>query len=155
MIREACVNDFEQISKLVSEVHQLHVSNRPDVYVDTSEPFTYDDFLQLLQEPNSKLFVIHSTDQVIVGYSILNILQTRSLAITKPSTYAYIDDLCISAACKHQGYGTRLFNYLKDYAKEQGATSLQLTVWEFNEPAIAFYESVGMKTRNRRLEINL
>ena len=73
----------------------------------------------------------------------------------KPSTIAYIDDFCISSSYQHQGYGAQLFDYLKEYAKEQGATSLQLTVWEFNEPAIAFYEKMGMSTRNRRLELPL
>lgn len=155
MIREATLNDFDKISNLVSEVHQLHVHHRPDVFVDLNQPFTYDDFLQLLQEPNSKLFVIEQTDQTIVGYSIINILKTRPLAIIKQSTFAYIDDFCIASHATHQGYGTKLFNYLKDYAKQQGATSLQLTVWEFNESAIAFYELMGMRTRNRRLELDL
>jgi len=27
-------------------------------------------------------------------------------------------------------------------------------VWKFNENAIKFYESLGMKTKNRRLEFN-
>ena len=140
MIRKASLNDYNQISKLVSEVHQLHVLNRPDVYLDLKQPFSYDSFLQLLEEPTSNLFVIENSNQNLIGYGIINFLKTRSLTIMKPSTIAYIDDFCISSSYQHQGYGAQLFDYLKEYAKEQGATSLQLTVWEFNEPAIAFYE---------------
>ena len=155
MIRKASLNDYNQISKLVSEVHQLHVLNRPDVYLDLKQPFSYDSFLQLLEEPTSNLFVIENSNQNLIGYGIINLLNTRSLTIMKPSTIAYIDDFCISSSYQHQGYGAQLFDYLKEYAKEQGATSLQLTVWEFNEPAIAFYEKMGMSTRNRRLELPL
>lgn len=36
-----------------------------------------------------------------------------------------------------------------------GAQSLQLTVWEFNKDALAFYTSLGMHTRNRRLELDV
>ena len=155
MIRKASLNDYNQISKLVSEVHQLHVLNRPDVYLDLKQPFSYDSFLQLLEEPTSNLFVIENSNQNLIGYGIINFLKTRSLTIMKPSTIAYIDDFCISSSYQHQGYGAQLFDYLKEYAKEQGATSLQLTVWEFNEPAIAFYEKMGMSMRNRRLELPL
>lgn len=155
MIRKASLNDYNQISKLVSEVHQLHVLNRPDVYLDLKQPFSYDSFLQLLEEPTSNLFVIENSNQNLIGYGIINLLKTRSLTIMKPSTIAYIDDFCISSSYQHQGYGAQLFDYLKEYAKEQGATSLQLTVWEFNEPAIAFYEKMGMSMRNRRLELPL
>ena len=155
MIRKASLNDYNQISKLVSEVHQLHVLNRPDVYLDLKQPFSYDSFLQLLEEPTSNLFVIENSNQNLIGYGIINFLKTRSLTIMKPSTIAYIDDFCISSSYQHQGYGAQLFDYLKEYAKEQGATSLQLTVWKFNEPAIAFYEKMGMSMRNRRLELPL
>ena len=155
MIRKASLNDYNQISKLVSEVHQLHVLNRSDVYLDLKQPFSYAYFLQLLEEPTSNLFVIENFNQNLIGYSIINLLKTRSLTIMKPSTIAYIDDFCIASSYQHQGYGAQLFDYLKEYAKEQGATSLQLTVWEFNEPAKAFYEKMGMSTRNRRLELPL
>jgi diamine N-acetyltransferase len=32
---------------------------------------------------------------------------------------------------------------------------MQLTVWEFNKNAIKFYESLGMSTMNRRMELKL
>ena len=37
----------------------------------------------------------------------------------------------------------------------EGASSLQLSVWEFNQDAINFYEAVGMSMRNRKMELNL
>lgn len=48
-----------------------------------------------------------------------------------------------------------LFTHIVDYAKSNEASSIQLNVWDFNENAIKFYESLGMSTRNRRMELNI
>jgi Acetyltransferase (GNAT) family. len=48
-----------------------------------------------------------------------------------------------------------LFKHIVDYAKKSGADVLELTVWEFNSDAIKFYESLGMTTKNRRMELKI
>lgn len=53
------------------------------------------------------------------------------------------------------GIGSLLFNHIVEYARLKEASSIQLLVWEFNRDAINFYESMGMSTRNRRMEIIL
>lgn len=35
------------------------------------------------------------------------------------------------------------------HQRVEGASSLQLVVWEFNKDAIDFYKKIGMSTRNR------
>lgn len=79
----------------------------------------------------------------------------RKIQILIPSKFAYIDDFCVKSIYQKKGIGRLLFNHVVDYAKTEGASSIQLTVWEFNENAIKFYESLGMSTRNRRMELNL
>jgi ribosomal protein S18 acetylase RimI-like enzyme len=41
------------------------------------------------------------------------------------------------------------------WARAQGAGEIELTVYEFNEPAIAFYQSLGYKTVSRRMTFPL
>ena len=108
-VREAVVNDYAVINNLVVEVHNLHVENRADVYVNADTP--------LMRE--------------------------------------YFDDFCVKSSHQKNGIGRFLFQYIVDYSKTEGASSLQLVVWEFNKDAIKFYETLGMSTRNRRMELNL
>lgn len=155
-IREATSNDYIDISNLVLEVHNLHVQNRPDLYLEVDNPFLKDRFEDLLKSDNTKLFVAEDThSNELVAYSIVQIMTSRAIPILIPLKFAYIDDFCVKSTYQKNGIGKLLFNHVVDYAKTEGASSLQLNVWEFNEKAINFYESLGMTTRNRRMELNL
>jgi GNAT superfamily N-acetyltransferase len=62
-----------------------------------------------------------------------------------------VDSFGIHADRRRQGIGRGLLEYAQSWAKHQGATRLQLTVWEFNADAVAFYESLGYETYSRNL----
>lgn len=46
----------------------------------------------------------------------------------------------------------RLFRQIQDTASEIGAERMDLMVWAFNAPALAFYKSLGMKEQRIVLE---
>ncbi|PAB57392.1 GNAT family N-acetyltransferase [Anaeromicrobium sediminis] len=155
-LREAISNDYIDISNLSIEVHNLHLKNRPDVYMDVNNPLLKEYFDDLLNTNNTKLFVVENTDnKELVAYSIIKIMTTQSVPILKPRKFAFIDNFCVKSNYKKNGIGRLLFQYILDYAKTEGASSLQLVVWEFNKDAVKFYESMGMTTRNRKMELNL
>ena len=155
-IREGNINDYEEIRDLVKEVHLLHVKNRPDIYIDIENTFEKEDFEEILNSNNTKVFIAQDiNNEEIVAYSIIQIMNTRNIQILVQSKFIYIDDLCVKANHHKKGIGKTLFNYILNYSKEVKASSIQLNVWEFNEDAIKFYESLGMNTRNRRMEIDL
>lgn len=154
-VREAVHEDFAEVNKLIYEVHQLHRKNRPDVYLDLENPLKREEFDTLLSSGNTKLFVVQNEDsKEIVAYSQLQIMKTQN-PIYIPKTYVYIDGFCVKSSCKRSGVGKLLFRFVVEYAKAQNAASLQLTVWEFNQDAIRFYEAMGMSTRNRHMELGL
>lgn len=155
-IRESNINDYMEIRDLVKEVHSLHVKNRPDIYIDVENPFKKEEFQEILNSNNTKVFVAEDIDnKEIVAYSIVQIMNTRNIPILIQSKFIYIDDLCVKSNHNKKGIGKIIFKYIVNYSKEVGASSIQLNVWEFNEDAIKFYESLGMTIRNRRMEIDL
>jgi ribosomal protein S18 acetylase RimI-like enzyme len=44
---------------------------------------------------------------------------------------------------------------VQEWALAKGATSIELNVYEFNETAISFYESLGYQTFSRRMNKDL
>ena len=42
-----------------------------------------------------------------------------------------------------------------EWGRARGATTLDLTVWEFNQAALAFYERLGLVTLNRVMQLEL
>lgn len=155
-IREAIENDYIDISNFAREVHKLHVKNRPDIYSEIDNPLLKDRFEDLLNGNNTKLFVVEDTyNNELRAYSIIQIMHQRNIQLLVPSKFVYIDDFCVKSNHQKSGIGKLLFNHIVDYAKSEGVSSIQLTVSEFNKNAIKFYETLGMSTRNRKMELNL
>jgi len=55
----------------------------------------------------------------------------------------------VSSPFRRNGIGTRLVRIARRWAREKGATEMRLGVWEFNEAARKFYETLGFKTLKR------
>jgi ribosomal protein S18 acetylase RimI-like enzyme len=57
----------------------------------------------------------------------------------------------VDVAHRRVGHGKRLLEYAADAARQLGATSLELWVWDFNHGALALYERCGYRGLDRRL----
>jgi ribosomal protein S18 acetylase RimI-like enzyme len=155
-VRDAVTSDYNEINNLVSEVHSLHVKNRPDVYIDVEPPMLEKDFNDLIYSSDTKIFVVEDVNsKEILAYSIIKVVAPRSIRIIVPIKAVYIEDFCVKSSRQKSGVGKSLFKHIVEYAKSEGASSIQLTVWDFNTGAIKFYEALGMSIRYRRMEINI
>jgi len=154
MIREAAFEDLDQIQILVKEVHMMHYEARPDVYVDVDKPMSNEYFNMLLENEAVKIFV-KELENEIVAYIIFKVNEVYNVPVLKPYKNIFIDALAVKYTHRKKGYGKDLFDYTKAYGESIGANSVQLTVWDFNKAAIKFYESLGMSTRNLKMELPL
>jgi ribosomal protein S18 acetylase RimI-like enzyme len=154
IIRKAEFSDHEQIRTLVKEVHKLHVINRPDIYEDVLDPFTEVRYKSLLEDSKTEAYVAVSGDE-LAAYAFIKFISPAKIDLLKQYLICYIDDFCVKESFQRKGVGKKLFEYIKSRTAEKGASTLDLTVWEFNSNAIKFYESLGMNTKNRRMEIRL
>lgn len=64
-----------------------------------------------------------------------------------------IEDLCVAQAYRRNRIGSRLFEYIHEYAKTKKIDSIELNVWNFNQNAIEFYENLGMSVKHVRYEM--
>jgi diamine N-acetyltransferase len=62
-----------------------------------------------------------------------------------------VDSLVVRKQKRRSGAGRALMRAAEDWAASQGASSLDLTVYEFNQTAIAFYRRLGYQNLSRRL----
>lgn len=68
---------------------------------------------------------------------------------------------CASARCVSpsrsggKGIGRALIQRVKDWAIEQDAQDLRLTVWPFNERAVRMYAEFGFETRALEMGVRL
>lgn len=87
MIRKIVEKDYEELKKLVYQGHELHCSNRPDIYND-GNPLPLEYFNELLNDTNAFNYVyveddkiyglLMATKKVIVPF----LLQSKELLIS-------------------------------------------------------------------------
>jgi len=140
MIRRALNKDIDKILILLKEVNLIHAKNRPDIFRVGTKYNSLDLENKILNEP---IFVYVENDEVC-GYIFGKILDVESQLFKKNKIF-FIDDFCVDESKRGKNIGTKLYNYVKEYAKEIKCDKIELNVWNFNERAYKFYLKCGLK----------
>lgn len=147
MLRDLTTADFKTVENIMSQLNKLHFENRPDFYLNNKQSITKKEYKSLLKNPK-KICIAYIIDTKIVGICLVTIKNKIEKSI-------YIDDIFVLDKYRQQGIGTLLYDKIKSTAKEIDAKRIDLTVWQFNKPAIKFYNSLGMTTQRTILETRL
>ncbi|MBQ3340062.1 MAG: GNAT family N-acetyltransferase [Atopobiaceae bacterium] len=155
LIRFAIDDDLPGISSLLGQVLALHAEGRPDIFRSGTRTYTDEQILALIADDMRPLFVAVAEDAApgeLMGYAICKIEDFRASNNHQPIRTLYIDDFVVDEAARGRHVGSALFEYVKDWAREQGFYNVTLNVWECNPGARAFYEAMGMKVMKTEME---
>ena len=153
-VRFARENELDRINELRKQVNDVHVNGRPDVF-KPGFPDELRDFIHVIwQDPNQNI-VVAVEDGVICGFAIINHIVKPENPFMYERNFLDIDEFCVDKDHRRKGVATALIDFIREYAREQGFKRLELNMWEFNESALAFYESAGFETYRRYMEILL
>jgi ribosomal protein S18 acetylase RimI-like enzyme len=153
-IRNANKSDYDSLLPLFRQVHELHVCERPDLYKENSTPVGQEFFESQLADVRQHIFV------ATIGIEIVGIVVMKEEEITENSfvnarKILFINSLCVAETQRKKGVGKRLLQYVFDFGRSLKVDSIELGVSEKNSSAIEFYESIGMTTKSRKMEIIL
>ena len=85
-------------------------------------------------------------NNLLCGYCFCRIKTFTAKTNPKAKTL-YIDEFFICEEFRKSGYGNQLFEKIKEIAKENLCSSIEFEVWDFNESAQKFYDSLGCKNQ--------
>lgn len=140
------IEDYKRVNELAKQVHELHVSWRPDLFASVDEVIPKRQYKNLIK--NERIYVV-KLDEKIVGYIIIRIKDKKSVNKKfKDRRYLIIETMCVDEFHRGQGIGTYLLNYAKEIAKDNDCTDMYLTVNKENIGAIKTYEKFGFKLKN-------
>ncbi|KYG59371.1 GNAT family N-acetyltransferase [Planococcus maritimus] len=111
-------------------------------------------FEKLIKSDEGVIYIIEDGDEII-GFTILRINETPDRTTAVKRKYLFMEDLGVRKEYRGKGLGKWLYQKAIEFARENEATSLELGVWEFNEEAIKFYKSMGMKNQARKMGIQI
>ena len=153
IIRPAENRDIPRIYEMLGQILRLHARLRPDVFRPDREKFTPEELEELFKRCDRPSFVAEE-DGKCVGYALCEIKTPKDPQMIERKVL-YLDDLCVDKSKRGHGAGKAIVEFLLAYAKEIGADSLELNLWECNADAAAFYEKMGFATQSRHMEITI
>lgn len=139
---------------LLKQVGQVHHLGRPDLFRAGAQKYNEADLKKILQDDTRPVFIAEEAGQVL-GYGFCVLKVTKNDPVLADNTTLYIDDLCVDENCRGQHLGSAVYAHIVRYARDLGCDSVTLNVWAFNDSAMGFYKSLGMKPQKIGMEMLL
>lgn len=151
-IRAALPTDYPALASLSDEVPALHAAALPALFhpagrASSLPPGWFDD---LLSRDRATIQVADMAG-TIVGFAIVEVFDAPPFEVLVPRRTVFIASMVVTAAQRGQGIGRALVAAAVAWGRTQGATALELAVWEFNQAARTFYERLGLATSQRTM----
>ncbi|HEY9771820.1 MAG TPA: GNAT family N-acetyltransferase [Coleofasciculaceae cyanobacterium] len=134
-IRQAIAKDVPQIFSLIQALAEYEKLSHQ--VTGTVENLHEDLF-------GSRIYaeaIITEIESKMVAFALF--LPNYSTFLTKPGIY--LEDLFVLPEYRRRGIGKAMLAYLGKLALDRGAGRLEWSVLDWNESAIAFYQSMGAK----------
>ena len=151
MIRRAVEKDIPYIDKLLFQVHKVHHDVRPDLFKDGTKKYTDEELIKIIHNDLTPVFVYEEND-IVLGYAFCIHQQHINDNNLTDVKVLYIDDLCVDEKARGKHIGTKLYEYVLDYAKKNNYYEVTLNVWADNTSALKFYEHIGLKVQKIGME---
>jgi ribosomal protein S18 acetylase RimI-like enzyme len=134
VIRPARPDDVPVILRLVRDLAEYHRAHRDDV-IATEEQIS-----DALFGNDPAVFVhVAELEGAVVGL----VVWWLSYSTWTGNHGIYLDELYVDPAARGRGFGKALLATLASICIDRGYTRLEWSVFDWNTPAIGFYESVG------------
>ncbi len=149
VIRNANINDFEVVARIMRQVQQMHVEWRPDIYKPTENLIPRDIFEKIVA---GDTFYVAEADGLVVG-----ILEVVYRHIETPSHVTrdiiFIDSMAVDEAYRGMGIGHLFFDKIKEIKAEKNLDGIELQVNAKNKAAYGMYLKYGFTEKSINMEL--
>jgi ribosomal protein S18 acetylase RimI-like enzyme len=154
-IRPATLKDYDGLSEVFREADLLHSTALPGLFRPVPGPARSREYVaEIINSENSVVFVAEQ-DGKLVGAVHAEVHEAPTIPVVTPRRFAVIDTLVVTKPHRRKGVGTALAGEVGRWASQKSVSSIELTVYEFNRAALAFYQKLGYRTASRRFRKSL
>lgn len=137
MIREAKINDLEEILQLYLYLHEESVPEQNEHLTDTWE--------QIINDPNHHL-IVKEIGGKIVSSCVCVIIPNLTRNV-RP--YAFVENVVTHADYRGKGYATDCLNYAKEIALKEHCYKMMLLTGSKRPETLRFYENAGYNSNDK------
>ena len=144
MLQLAIPADRAEVNEIAKQVHDLHVSWRPDIYQPVEEQFDEELFAEAIR--NRQIYVAKISGEV-AGFVALKRCTYDWPGVVKRKVMV-VEEFGVHEFCRGHGIGKAMMEDIHALAKAFGCTDLQLRVYPQNDEAVGFYQKCGFTIQN-------
>lgn len=149
LIRNAEEKDWAAVTAIMSQVQEMHVAWRPDIYKPNPEMIPRAVFAKILE--SGTCYVAQAEDKV-VGVMLVAFCHSGNASHVERDVL-YIDSMAVAQAYRGQGIGHAFFEKARQICRERKMQSIELQVNAENQAAYAMYRSCGFTERAIKMEL--
>jgi len=151
VVRVVTEADYEDIWRLFEELDELHRVAVPQVFRLSEGPARPKEHIYgVLSDDNATLLVAEDNGR-LVGLIEAAVRESAPVPIMVPRRYGYIENIVVLNTSHRHGIGKKLMAAAEQWAKNKGASAIELNVWDFNDRAKAFFTSMGYVMASHRM----
>ena len=144
MLELATAADREAVNAIAKQIHDMHVSWRPDIYAPVEEHYTQMRFDEAIR--NRQLYVAKLAGEV-AGFTAVNLCTYDWPGVVKRKVMM-VEEFGVHEFCRGHGIGKAMMEDIHALAKAFGCSDLQLRVYPQNDDAVGFYQHCGFQIQN-------
>ena len=148
-IRLAEKNDYKSVIRIMSQVQDMHVVWRPDIYKPNENLIPEGVFEKIIENGT---FYVAEENGTVVG-----VLEIVFRHVESPShvtcDFIFIDSMAIDEDYRGMGIGHQMFDFLKELKKEKNLDGIELQVNARNYAAYEMYKKCGFTEKSINMEL--
>ena len=148
-VRNAKKADYKSVIKIISQVQDMHVKWRPDIYKPNENLIPEDMFEKIIENGT---FYVAEVNDIVMG-----VLEIMFKHVESPSHVTrdviFIDTMAIDENYRGMGIGHQMFDFLKAMKQEMGLDGIELQVNAKNRAAYEMYQKCGFAEKSINMEL--
>jgi len=160
-VREANLDDAATIARLSNVVQGLHYGAFPERFHEPDQARVEQVYRQMLASngtaatAQTRAWLGVDDNDEAVGYVLAVLRERPENAFTKAIRWIELDQISVLDDARGLGAGRLLAASVVEWAQGSGVELLELSVWDFNEGARAFFSSLGFEPLWHRQSLRL
>lgn len=148
------------MARLNEVVQALHHEAFPDRFNEPGNALVEPAFRRMLEpsganQAETKAWLCVDQDDEALGYVVAVLRESPVNPFTKAVRWIELDQICVLDEARGLGAGRLLAARVLAWAQDRGILRVELSVWDFNAGARAFFDSLGFKPLWRREAVQL
>jgi len=154
-VREAVINDYEDLCEIYSELDELHRLKHPELFIKPNDCTRTREYISEIINDNDKALFVAEVESKVAGFAECFILRSSNFPVIKQREWVQLDNIAVRSDYKNCHIGSLLLNKVIEWAKIKRVNRIELKVYSSNKNAIEFYSKKGFNDLSKTMYLNL